>query len=208
MAGTTRLETRGLCRDRCNRLISNGVGGHLLILYGTVRHFLSSPYCTQILVSLRKLRHPCTYAFAFHSRFFELDCYSCAKPAPTNNSISEMWRLSSDARNPTGFAISSGAPSLPDSFRYLVIRPEQHCLSAASSVNTSRLRDTHRRSHARFLLRLVQQATEEMQWVSGSFHLQTKLRTFLTFVSPAFVVSSVLQLSPAQSASRIPKPCD
>src|SRR5260370_13143278 len=30
----------------------------------------------------------------------------------------------------------------------------------------------------------------------------------LTFVSSAFVVSSVLQLSPAQSASRIPKPCD
>ena len=36
---------------------------------------------------------------------------------------------------------------------------------------------THRRSHARFLWRLVQQATEEMQWVSGSFHLQTKLRS-------------------------------
>ena len=32
--------------------------------------------------------------------------------------------------------------------------------------------------------------------------------SFLTFVSLAFVVSSVLQLSPAQSASRIPKPCD
>jgi hypothetical protein len=32
--------------------------------------------------------------------------------------------------------------------------------------------------------------------------------SFLTFVSPAFVVSSVSQLSPAQSASRIPKPCD
>jgi hypothetical protein len=47
-------------------------------------------------VSLRKLRHPCTYAFDFHSRFFELDCYSCAKPAPTNNSIPEMWRLSSE----------------------------------------------------------------------------------------------------------------
>src|SRR6267143_2319106 len=29
--------------------------------------------------------------------------------------------------------------SLPDSFRYLVIHPERHCLSAASSVNTSRL---------------------------------------------------------------------
>jgi len=39
------------------------------------------------------------------------------------------------------------------------------------------LNDTHRRSHARFLLRLVQQATEEMQWVYGSFHLQTKLRS-------------------------------
>jgi hypothetical protein len=71
-----------------------------------------------------------TYACAFHSRFFELDCYSCAKPAPANNSIPEMRRLSSDARNATGFAISSGVPSLPDSFRYLVIRPERHCLSA------------------------------------------------------------------------------
>ena len=29
--------------------------------------------------------------------------------------------------------------SLPDSFRYLVIHPERHCLNAASSVNTSRL---------------------------------------------------------------------
>jgi hypothetical protein len=53
-----------------------------------------------------------------------------------NNSIPEMWRLSSDARNATGFAISSGVPNLLDSFRYLVIRPERHCLSAASSVNT------------------------------------------------------------------------
>jgi hypothetical protein len=34
-----------------------------------------------------------------------------------NNSIPEMWRLSSDARNATGFAISSGVPSLPDGFR-------------------------------------------------------------------------------------------
>jgi hypothetical protein len=29
--------------------------------------------------------------------------------------------------------------SLPDRFRYLVIHPGRHCLSAASSVNTSRL---------------------------------------------------------------------
>ena len=29
-----------------------------------------------------------------------------------------------------------------------------------------------------------------------------------TFVSSAFVVSSVSQFSPPQSASRIPKPCD
>src|SRR2546426_1045182 len=33
--------------------------------------------------------------------------------------------------------------SLPDSFRYLVIHPERHCLSAASSVNTSRLVGTN-----------------------------------------------------------------
>ena len=32
-----------------------------------------------------------------------------------------------------------GLSSLPDSFRYLVIHPERHCLNAASSVNTSRL---------------------------------------------------------------------
>src|SRR5438552_4775636 len=32
-----------------------------------------------------------------------------------------------------------GLSSLPDSLRYLVIHPEQHCLSAASSVKTSRL---------------------------------------------------------------------
>src|SRR5271163_4992046 len=41
------------CRDSaallCNRLISNGVGGHHLIHQGTVGHLLSSPYCTQIV---------------------------------------------------------------------------------------------------------------------------------------------------------------
>src|SRR6266478_7519322 len=31
-----------------------------------------------------------------------------------------------------------GLSSLPDSFRFLVIHPERHCLCAASSVNTSR----------------------------------------------------------------------
>src|SRR5580658_11387282 len=50
-------------------------------------------------------------------------------------------------------------------------------IGVAGMVHASRLRDTHRRSHAGFLLRLLQQATEEMQWVSGSFHLQTKLRS-------------------------------
>src|SRR5258708_39418488 len=50
--GDDETRTRDLCRDRqrckCNRLISNGVGGHLLIPQGTRCHFLSSPYCTQI----------------------------------------------------------------------------------------------------------------------------------------------------------------
>src|SRR5258708_20591240 len=32
-----------------------------------------------------------------------------------------------------------GLSSLPVSFRYLVIHPERHCLSAAASVNTSPL---------------------------------------------------------------------
>src|SRR3989440_12148431 len=32
-----------------------------------------------------------------------------------------------------------GLSSLPDSFRYLVIHPERHCLSVTSLVNTSRL---------------------------------------------------------------------
>src|ERR1700675_2396710 len=36
-----------------------------------------------------------------------------------------------------------GLISLPDSFRYLVIHPERHCLSATSSVNTSRLPGTY-----------------------------------------------------------------
>src|SRR5258708_38434617 len=36
-----------------------------------------------------------------------------------------------------------GLISLPDSFRYLVIHPERHCLSATSSVNTSRLLVTY-----------------------------------------------------------------
>src|SRR5260370_42259923 len=36
-----------------------------------------------------------------------------------------------------------GLNSLPDSFRYLVIHPERHCLSDASSVNTSLSDDTH-----------------------------------------------------------------
>jgi len=30
-----------------------------------------------------------------------------------------------------------GLSSLPDSFRFLIIHPERHCLSAAASVNTS-----------------------------------------------------------------------
>jgi hypothetical protein len=37
-----------------------------------------------------------------------------------------------------------GLSSLPDSFRYLVIHPERHCLSAASSANTGRLVITNR----------------------------------------------------------------
>ena len=37
-----------------------------------------------------------------------------------------------------------GLSSLSDSFRYLVIHPERHCLSAISSVNTSRLPITNR----------------------------------------------------------------
>src|SRR5260370_8967556 len=41
-----------------------------------------------------------------------------------------------------------------------------------------------------------------------NYEASSRNLSFLTFVSPAFVVSSVLQLSPAQSASRIPKPCD
>src|SRR5467141_877089 len=40
-----------------------------------------------------------------------------------------------------------GLSSLPDSFRYLVIHPERHCLSAAASVNTSRLIAFKRAAH-------------------------------------------------------------
>ena len=51
MAGTTRLElaTSASTALLCNRLILNGVGGHLLIPQGTACHLLSSPYCTQIV---------------------------------------------------------------------------------------------------------------------------------------------------------------
>jgi len=41
-----------------------------------------------------------------------------------------------------------------------------------------------------------------------NYEASSRNLSFLTFVSPAFVVSSVLQLSPAQNALRIPKPCD
>src|SRR5712664_4019633 len=44
-----------------------------------------------------------------------------------------------------------GLSSLPDSFRYLVIHPERHCLSAASSVNTTRLVGTDARVAIRIL---------------------------------------------------------
>jgi hypothetical protein len=64
----TRIQVSfGLLEPICNRLISNGVGGHLLILYGTVRHFLSSPYCARILfvrdrpfvgLDVSSVRHP------------------------------------------------------------------------------------------------------------------------------------------------------
>ena len=39
-----------LCVSR--RSISNGVGGHSLVRESTVRHFLLSPYRTQILIML------------------------------------------------------------------------------------------------------------------------------------------------------------
>jgi hypothetical protein len=71
------------------------------------------------------------------------------------------------------------------------------------------LADTRKQSSAlnsfggRVVYFLVKMDLGIMQW--------TPLRmstTWETRQSPAFVVSSVLQLSPAQSASRIPKPCD
>jgi len=50
--GDDGTRSRGLCRDStacwCNYLISNGVGGHLLIPEDTARQLLSSPYCPQI----------------------------------------------------------------------------------------------------------------------------------------------------------------
>src|SRR5215472_9233661 len=39
--------------------------------------------------------------------------HSSEKPAPTNNSLPVIPLLSSDARNTTALAISSGVPSLP-----------------------------------------------------------------------------------------------
>jgi hypothetical protein len=54
--GDDETRTRDLCRDSFD--VSSGVGGHLLILYGTVRHFLSSPYCTQILLNQRISQTP------------------------------------------------------------------------------------------------------------------------------------------------------
>jgi hypothetical protein len=60
--GDDETRTRDLCRDS-NRLISNGVGGHLLIPQGTVCQLLSSPYCTQILfVSNRLLSVALTFS--------------------------------------------------------------------------------------------------------------------------------------------------
>ena len=47
MAGTTRLEL-ATSAVTGNLLISNGVGGHLLIPQDTICHLLSSPYCPQI----------------------------------------------------------------------------------------------------------------------------------------------------------------
>src|SRR5712664_1773168 len=44
MAGTTRLELA------TSAVTANGVGGHLLIPHGTGCHFLSSPYCTRIVL--------------------------------------------------------------------------------------------------------------------------------------------------------------
>src|SRR5437773_7311565 len=50
-----------------------------------------------------------------------------------------------------------GLSSLPDSFRYLVIHPERHCLSAASSVNTSRSEEhtSELQSHHDLVCRLL-----------------------------------------------------
>src|SRR3954463_1089978 len=55
--GDDGTRTRGLCRDResgrCNLSKSNGVGGRRLVLEGTVRHFLSSPYRPRIWSTAR-----------------------------------------------------------------------------------------------------------------------------------------------------------
>ena len=54
------VANRERCPDRaallCNRLISNGFGGHTLIPQETVCHFLSSPHCTQRLFLVRLVR--------------------------------------------------------------------------------------------------------------------------------------------------------
>src|ERR1700758_972105 len=69
---TQSVAAEGLCRDRaalrCNRLKSNGVGGHLLIPQGTACHLLSSPYCTQILAGLLNFSHSFQHNFREPSR--------------------------------------------------------------------------------------------------------------------------------------------
>src|ERR1700731_2539953 len=61
MAGTTRLELP-------TSAVTDGVGGHRLIPQGTACHFLSSPYCTQILAGLLNFSHPFQHNFREPSR--------------------------------------------------------------------------------------------------------------------------------------------
>jgi hypothetical protein len=103
--------------------------------------------------------------------------------------------------------------SLPDSFSTSSIHPKRS-LSAASSVNTSRLAILIVGAMPGFC---CVSSNKQQRRCNGcpvhsiskrNYEASSRNLSFLTFVSPAFVVSSVLQLSPAQSASRIPKPCD
>jgi len=83
-------------------------------------------------------------------------------------------RLSWTTRSRNSTSTESAFFSQVDYFRIVCNPSRIDSIPGAQITAYKATSRSHLRSHARFLLRLVQQATEEMQWVSGSSKLRSQ----------------------------------